>query len=136
MLTKNQVKIIEQATAKAGGKLSFEQKKSTRNVAVYFVRASNRPDARKNIQNFLKSKKINITEKKTSLSSENITEFVMGTYTGNDGGAIASQAKVTTVSTEDITIIKGTYLDGPFIAFKSNSPAVIYYNGDIIQTDS
>jgi hypothetical protein len=81
MLTKPQVLIIEQATAKAGGKLSFEQKKSTRNVAVYFVRASNRPDARRNIQNFLKSKKIDITEKKTSLSSENITEFVIGTYT-------------------------------------------------------
>ena len=81
MLTKPQVLIIEQATAKAGGKLSFEQKKSTRNVAVYFVRASNRPDARRNIQNFLKFKKIDITEKKTSLSSENITEFVIGTYT-------------------------------------------------------
>ena len=81
MLTKPQVLIIEQATAKAGGKLSFEQKKSTKNVAVYFVRASNRPDARRNIQNFLKSKKIDITEKKTSLSSENITEFVIGTYT-------------------------------------------------------
>ena len=81
MLTKPQVLIIEQATAKAGGKLSFEQKKSTKNVAVYFVRASNRPDARKNIQNFLKSKKLDITEKKTSLSSENITEFVLGTYT-------------------------------------------------------
>ena len=81
MLTKPQVLIIEQATAKAGGKLSFEQKKSTRNVAVYFVRASNRPDARRNVQNFLKSKRIDITEKKTSLSSENITEFVVGTYT-------------------------------------------------------
>ena len=81
MLTKPQVLIIEQATAKAGGKLSFEQKKSTKNVAVYFVRASNRPDARRNIQNFLKSKKLVITEKKTSLSSENITEFTLGTYT-------------------------------------------------------
>ena len=81
MLTKPQQLIIEQATAKAGGKLSFEQKKSTKNVAVYFVRASNRPDARRNIQNFLKSKKLVITEKKTSLSSENITEFVIGTYT-------------------------------------------------------
>jgi hypothetical protein len=81
MLTKPQVLIIEQATAKAGGKLSFEQKKSTSNVAVYFVRASNRPDARRNIQNFLKSKKLDITEKKTSLSSENITEFTLGTYT-------------------------------------------------------
>ena len=78
MLTKPQQLIIEQATAKAGGKLSFEQKKSTRNVAVYFVRASNRPDARRNIQNFLKSKKLVITEKKTSLSSENITEFQIG----------------------------------------------------------
>jgi len=81
MLTKPQQLIIEQATAKAGGKLSFEQKKSTSNIAVYFVRASNRPDARRNIQNFLKSKRIDITEKKTSLSSENITEFVLGTYT-------------------------------------------------------
>ena len=81
MLSKPQVTIIEQATAKAGGKLSFEQKKSTSNVAVYFVRASNRPDARRNIQNFLKSKKLVITEKKTSLSSENITEFTLGTYT-------------------------------------------------------
>ena len=81
MLTKPQQLIIEQATAKAGGKLSFEQKKSTKVIAVYFVRASNRPDARRNIQNFLKSKKIDITEKKTSLSSENITEFVIGTYT-------------------------------------------------------
>ena len=81
MLTKPQVLIIEQATAKAGGKLSFEQKKSTSNIAVYFVRASNRPDARRNIQNFLKSKKLVITEKKTSLSSENITEFTLGTYT-------------------------------------------------------
>ena len=34
-----------------------------------------------NVQNFLKSKRIDITEKKTSLSSENITEFVIGTYT-------------------------------------------------------
>ena len=75
MLTKPQQQIIEQASAKAGGKLSFEQKKSTKNVAVYFVRASNRPDARRNIQNFLKSKNIKITEKKTSLSSENITEL-------------------------------------------------------------
>ena len=81
MLTKPQQLIIEQATAKAGGKLSFEQKKSTKTTAVYFVRASNRPDARKNIQNFLKSKKVKITEKKTSLSSENITEFQIGTYT-------------------------------------------------------
>jgi len=81
MLTKPQVLIIEQASAKAGGKLSFEQKKSTSNVAVYFVRVSNRPDARKNIQNFLKSKKLDVTEKKTSLSSENITEFTLGTYT-------------------------------------------------------
>ena len=48
MLTKPQLLIIEQATAKAGGKLSFEQKKSTRTTAVYFVRASNRPDAIKN----------------------------------------------------------------------------------------
>ena len=68
MLTKPQQLIIEQATAKAGGKLSFEQKKSTKTTAVYFVRASNRPDARRNIQNFLKSKKLVITEKKTSLS--------------------------------------------------------------------
>jgi len=81
MLTKPQQLIIEQATAKAGGKLSFEQKKSTRTTAVYFVRASNRPDARRNIQNFLKSKKIKITEKKTSLSSENISEFMAGKYT-------------------------------------------------------
>ena len=65
-----------------------------------------------------------------------LSDFVMGKYTGNDGGAIASQTKVTIVSTADIKIIKGTYLDGPFIAFKSNNPAVIYYNGDIIQTDS
>jgi hypothetical protein len=81
MLTRPQKQIIEQASAKAGGKLSFEQKKSTSNIAVYFVRASNRPDARRNIQNFLKSKKLVITEKKTSLSSENITEFTLGTYT-------------------------------------------------------
>lgn len=81
MLTKPQQLIIEQATAKAGGKLSFEQKKSTKVIAVYFVRASNRPDARRNIQNFLKSKKIKITEKKTSLSSENISEFMAGKYT-------------------------------------------------------
>ena len=81
MLSKPLVTIIEQATAKAGGKLSFEQKKSTRTIAVYFVRVSNRPDERKNIQNFLKSKKLDVTEKKTSLSSENITEFTLGTYT-------------------------------------------------------
>lgn len=81
MLTKPQQLLIEQATKKAGGKLSFEQKKSTKTTAVYFVRASNRPDARRNVQNFLKTKKISITEKKTSLSSENITEFVLGTYT-------------------------------------------------------
>ena len=65
-----------------------------------------------------------------------LTDYVMGTYTGNDGGAIASQTKVSHVGTDDITIIKGTYLDGPFIAFKSDQPAVIYCKGDIIQTNA
>ena len=48
---------------------------------VYYVRVSNRVDARRNLQNFIKSKKIKFEEKKTSLSSENITEFGIGDYT-------------------------------------------------------
>ena len=81
MLTRTQHQYIEQATAKAGGQLDYQPKKSSSKILVYYVRASNRTDARRNVQNFLKSKKITFTEKKTSLSSENITEFTLGTYT-------------------------------------------------------
>ena len=81
MLTKQQQTIIEQATKKAGGKLEFQQKKSSSKTAVYFIRASNRGDARRNVQNHLKSKKLKVVEKKTSLSSENISEFDIGNYT-------------------------------------------------------
>lgn len=81
MLTKQQQTIIEQASKKAGGKLEFQQKKSSSKTAVYFIRASNRGDARRNVQNHLKSKKLKVVEKKTSLSSENISEFDIGTYT-------------------------------------------------------
>ena len=81
MLIKEHKLLIEQATAKAGGQLDYQPKKSSSKILVYYVRASNRTDARRNVQNFLKSKKITFTEKKTSLSSENITEFVLGTYT-------------------------------------------------------
>jgi len=66
-----------------------------------------------------------------------LTDYVFGRYGGNDGVTpIASQADVTYVGTADITIPLGTYLDGPFIAFKSDQPMVIYYNGTLIQTDA
>lgn len=81
MLTKKQQTIIEQAAKKAGGLLDFQAKKSSSKIAVYYVRASNRADARRNVQNHLKSKRIKFTEKKTSLSSENITEFEFLPYT-------------------------------------------------------
>ena len=76
-----QEKIIEQAARKAAGLLEVQTKKSTKSVADYYIRASDRVDARRNVQNHLKSKKIKVTEKKTSLSSENISEFEMGNYT-------------------------------------------------------
>ncbi len=81
MLNTQQENIIEQAARKAGGLLEIQTKKSTKSVAVYYIRASDRVDARRNVQNHLKSKKIKVTEKKTSLSSENISEFEMGNYT-------------------------------------------------------
>lgn len=80
MLTKPQENLIEQAAKKAGGLLEVQTKKSTKSTCVYYIRASNRGDARRNVQNHLKSLKIKVTEKKTSLSSENISEFDLGNY--------------------------------------------------------
>ena len=81
MLQQKDKLLIEQAAKKAGGQIEFQQKKSTKTAMVYYVRVSNRVDARRNLQNFIKSKKIKFEEKKTSLSSENITEFLIGDYT-------------------------------------------------------
>mgnify|MGYP001343768280 FL=1 len=81
MLNKQQSHLIEQASAKAGGKLEFNIKKSTSRIVVYFIRASNRADARRNVQNHLKAQKVVVQERKTSLSSENITEFTLGNFT-------------------------------------------------------
>ena len=81
MLQQKDKLLIEQAAKKAGGQIEFQQKKSTKTAMVYYVRVSNRVDARRNLQNFIKSKKIKFEEKKTSLSSENITEFGIGDYT-------------------------------------------------------
>tara|TARA_A200000159_G_scaffold38397_1_gene34780 strand:- start:254 stop:1525 length:1272 start_codon:yes stop_codon:yes gene_type:complete len=81
MLIREHKLLIEQASAKAGGQLDYQPKKSSSKILVYYIRASNRTDARRNVQNFLKTKKISFTEKKTSLSSENITEFVLDVYT-------------------------------------------------------
>ena len=74
LLTKTQYKLIEQAAAKAGAKISYEKKKSTLSADVFFARAASRPTARKHVGNHFKTLKLPVTEKKTSLSSEDITE--------------------------------------------------------------
>lgn len=74
LLTKTQYKLVEQAAAKAGAKISYEKKKSTLSVDVFFARAASRPTARKHFGNHFKTLKLPVTEKKTSLSSEDITE--------------------------------------------------------------
>ena len=80
MLTKSQENIIEQAAKKAGAILEFQKKKSSKSTAVYYMRASNRVDARRNVQNHLRSKKLAVVERKTSLSSENVSEVDIGDY--------------------------------------------------------
>lgn len=74
LLTKTQYKLVEQAAAKAGAKISYEKKKSTLSADVFFARAASRPTARKHFGNHFKTLKLPVTEKKTSLSSEDITE--------------------------------------------------------------
>ena len=74
LLTKTQYKLVEQAAAKAGAKISYEKKKSTLSADVFFARAASRPTARKHVGNHFKKLKLPVTEKKTSLSSEDITE--------------------------------------------------------------
>ena len=78
LLTKTQYKLVEQAAAKAGAKISYEKKKSTLSVDVFFARAASRPTARKHFGNHFKTLKLPVTEKKTSLSSEDITETTIG----------------------------------------------------------
>lgn len=77
-LTKQQFLIVEQAAKKAGAMLSFEEKKSTKSADVFFARAADRATARKHVSNHFKSKKLPVTIKKTSLSSEDITETEIG----------------------------------------------------------
>ena len=78
LLNKTQFLIVEQAAKKAGAMLSFEQKKSTKSADVFFARAADRATARKQVGNHLKLKKLPVTVKKTSLSSEDITETNIG----------------------------------------------------------
>ncbi len=78
ILTRAQFLIVEQAAKKAGTILSFESKKSTKTTDVFYARAADRATARKHINNHLKSKKLPVTVKKTSLSSEDITETEIG----------------------------------------------------------
>ena len=77
-LDKQQFTIVEQAAKKAGAMLSFEEKKSTKSADVFFARAPDRATARKHVNNHFKSKKLSVTVKKTSLSSEDITETEIG----------------------------------------------------------
>jgi len=79
LLTKTQYQLVEQAAKKAGAILSFEEKKSTKTVDVFFARAADRATARKHVGNHFKSKKLPVIVKKTSLSSEDITETTIGT---------------------------------------------------------
>lgn len=77
-ITKQQYTIVEQAAKKAGAILSFEEKKSTKSIDVFFARAADRPTARKHVGNHFTSKKLPVKVKKTSLSSEDITETEIG----------------------------------------------------------
>ena len=78
ILTRAQFLIVEQAAKKAGTILSFESKKSTKTTDVFYARAADRATARKHINNHFNSKKLPVTVKKTSLSSEDITETEIG----------------------------------------------------------
>jgi len=78
LLTKQQFTLVEQAAKKAGAMLSFEEKKSTKSADVFYARAADRTTARKHVGNHFKSKKLPVTVKKTSLSSEDITETEIG----------------------------------------------------------
>src|SRR5210317_1642307 len=78
LLTKQQYQIVEQAAKKAGAMLSFEEKKSTRSADVFYARAADRSTARKHFNNHFKSQKLKAVVKKTSLSSEDITETEIG----------------------------------------------------------
>ena len=69
LLTKQQFTLVEQAAKKAGAMLSFEEKKSTKTIDVFYARAADRATARKHVGNHFKSKKLPVTVKKTSLSS-------------------------------------------------------------------
>ena len=93
--------IVEQAAKKAGAGLEYKDKKSTATAEVYFFRHGNRNSAKIDTQNFLKANKIKFIDKKTSLSSENITEFEVGGKTiriaykprgGGSGGGAAVTA--------------------------------------------
>ena len=93
--------IVEQAAKKAGAGLEYKDKKSTATAEVYFFRHGNRNSAKIDTQNFLKANKIKFVDKKTSLSSENITEFEVGGKTiriaykprgGGSGGGAAVTA--------------------------------------------
>ena len=78
LLTKQQYQIVEQAAKKAGAMLSFEEKKSTKSADVFYARAADRATARKHVGNHFKSQKLPVTVKKTSLSSEDVTETAIG----------------------------------------------------------
>ena len=78
MLTKSNQLIVEQAAKKGGATLEHQPNKSTKSAMVFYARSTDRPTTRKHIGNHLKSKKIAVVVKKTSLSSEDITEFTIG----------------------------------------------------------
>lgn len=69
---------LEQLAAKSTSVLVEQTKKSTKTHKVFYLQTNDRPTSRQKVQNALKKDKIPYRQYKTSISSEDITEFVLG----------------------------------------------------------
>ena len=69
---------LEQLAAKSTSVLVEQAKKSTKAHKVFYLQTNDRPTSRQKVQNALKKDKIPYRQYKTSISSEDITEFALG----------------------------------------------------------
>ena len=69
-----------------------------------------------------------------------ISDCVMGEFHQDhltNVGTIATDPGVTVVSTTNLNVAAGIYLEGPFIALTTNAVGIVYYDGaPLLQTDA
>tara|TARA_B100001057_G_scaffold131421_1_gene130674 strand:+ start:1100 stop:2371 length:1272 start_codon:yes stop_codon:yes gene_type:complete len=70
-----QLKFLTELAARGSAVLEENKKKSTKTATVFYFRSSDRNGTRRVVQAQLKAKKVPFKQTKTSLSSEDITEF-------------------------------------------------------------